>query len=164
VSGTEHGFLRPMCPISVPDTNGTRIRNNVLWLHELRSTILHYISTDVRLYNIEYASETLGLRSSAIELMLLIISRCAGVFLRNTLKPGVLSLTECHSFLIPYLLTLRTKSLRRAIVGPGECCFACSRSLAEATPRNDLLLRKPEIDAADPSGRRKCRVRILELT
>ena len=31
--------------------------------------------------------------------MLLIISRCAGVFLRNTLKPSVLSSTECHSFL-----------------------------------------------------------------
>jgi hypothetical protein len=31
--------------------------------------------------------------------MLLIISRCAGVFLRNTLKPSVLSLTECHSCL-----------------------------------------------------------------
>src|SRR5271157_458544 len=30
--------------------------------------------------------------------MLLIISRCAGVFLRKTLKPNVLSLTECHSF------------------------------------------------------------------
>src|SRR5208283_4780754 len=29
--------------------------------------------------------------------MLLIISRCAGVFLRNTLKPSVLSSTECHS-------------------------------------------------------------------
>src|SRR5271165_6602475 len=29
--------------------------------------------------------------------MLLIISRYAGVFLRNTLKPSVLSLTECHS-------------------------------------------------------------------
>src|SRR5271166_1048387 len=34
--------------------------------------------------------------------MLLIISRYAGVFLRNTLKPSVLSLTECHSFLTPY--------------------------------------------------------------
>ena len=30
--------------------------------------------------------------------MLLIISRCAGAFLRNTLNPSVLSLTECHSF------------------------------------------------------------------
>ena len=29
--------------------------------------------------------------------MLLSISRCAGVFLPNTLKPSVLSLTECHS-------------------------------------------------------------------
>ncbi len=29
--------------------------------------------------------------------MLLTISRCTGVFLRNTLKPNVLSLTECHS-------------------------------------------------------------------
>src|SRR5271157_5103888 len=35
--------------------------------------------------------------------MLLIISRCAGVFLRNTLKPSVLSLTECHSWLSPFL-------------------------------------------------------------
>ncbi len=26
----------------------------------------------------------------------------SGVFLRNTLKPNVLSLTECHSFLTPY--------------------------------------------------------------
>ena len=43
------------------------------------------------------ASETRGLGSSEIEIMLLIISRCAGVFLRNTLKPSVLSLTECHS-------------------------------------------------------------------
>ncbi len=33
--------------------------------------------------------------------MLLIISRCAGVFLRNTLKPSVLSLTECHSYQEP---------------------------------------------------------------
>ncbi len=38
-----------------------------------------------------------GLGSSEIENMLLIISQCAGVFLRNTLKPSVLSLTECHS-------------------------------------------------------------------
>ncbi len=45
--------------------------------------------------------ETLGLGSSEIDLMLLIISRCAGVFLRNTLKPSVLSLTECHSVLDP---------------------------------------------------------------
>ena len=38
-----------------------------------------------------------GLGSSEIENMLLIISQCAGVFLRNTLKPSVLSLAECHS-------------------------------------------------------------------
>ena len=31
--------------------------------------------------------------------MLLSINLCAGVFLRNTLKPSVLSLTECHSIL-----------------------------------------------------------------
>src|SRR5271157_3110083 len=43
-----------------------------------------------------------GLRSSEIEIMLLNISRCAGVFLRNTLKPSVLSLTECHSWLSPF--------------------------------------------------------------
>ena len=40
-----------------------------------------------------------GLGSSEIEIMLLIISRCAGAFLRNTLNPSVLSLTECHSSL-----------------------------------------------------------------
>src|SRR5271157_3663933 len=31
--------------------------------------------------------------------MLLIIGRRAGVFVRNTLRPSVLGLTECHSFL-----------------------------------------------------------------
>src|SRR5271165_6665870 len=51
--------------------------------------------------------------------MLLIISRYAGVFLRNTLKPSVLSLTECHSFQTP--LTFRydiTPYLKN--VGPQE--------------------------------------------
>src|SRR5208337_2588918 len=38
--------------------------------------------------------------SSEIEIMLLIINRCVGVFHRNTLNPSVLSLTECHSSLI----------------------------------------------------------------
>ncbi len=92
MSGTDNVFLRAMCPKSVPDTNGTRIMSNVLWLNELRSTLLQHRSIDVRMENIEYTSETRGLGSSEIEIMLLIISRCAGVFLRNTLKPSVLSL------------------------------------------------------------------------
>src|SRR5271166_6470393 len=50
--------------------------------------------------------------------MLLIISRYAGVFLRNTLKPSVLSLTECHSFLTPFLpqLFLKGRRIRAAVV------------------------------------------------
>src|SRR5271157_996321 len=35
--------------------------------------------------------------------MLLIIGRRAGVFVRNTLRPSVLGLTECHSWLSPFL-------------------------------------------------------------
>jgi hypothetical protein len=42
--------------------------------------------------------------------MLLIISRYAGVFLRNTLKPSVLSLTECHSCQEPIVGTLMQES------------------------------------------------------
>ena len=42
--------------------------------------------------------------------MLLIISRCASVFLRNTLKPSVLSLTECHSCQEPISGTLMQES------------------------------------------------------
>jgi len=54
-------------------------------------------------YKYRIGPETLGLGFSEIEIMLLIISRYAGVFLRKTLKPSVLSLTECHSFLTPFL-------------------------------------------------------------
>src|SRR5208337_3411233 len=51
--------------------------------------------------------------------MLLIISRCAGVFLRNTLKPSVLSLTECHSSLsrLPAWPVLRSPLLKRPGMG-----------------------------------------------
>jgi hypothetical protein len=42
--------------------------------------------------------------------MLLNISRCAGVFLRNPLKPSVLSLTECHSCQEPISGTLMQES------------------------------------------------------
>src|SRR5208283_1810406 len=35
--------------------------------------------------------------------MLLIICRRAGVFVRNTLRPSVLGLTECHSWQSPFL-------------------------------------------------------------
>ncbi len=59
-----------------------------------------------------------GLRSSEIEIMLLIISRCAGVFLRNTLKPSVLSLTECHSYLTPFLTVLGRGSLSKKLKKP----------------------------------------------
>jgi len=38
--------------------------------------------------------------------MLLIIGRRAGVFVRNTLRPSVLGLTECHSFLTRMALGL----------------------------------------------------------
>src|SRR5271157_2960028 len=36
--------------------------------------------------------------------MLLIIGRRAGVVVRNTLRPSVLGLTECHSWLSPFTL------------------------------------------------------------
>src|SRR5208337_322583 len=38
--------------------------------------------------------------------MLLIICRRAGVLVRNTLRPSVLGLTECHSILSPILIAL----------------------------------------------------------
>src|SRR5208337_4241128 len=44
-----------------------------------------------------------GLPSSEIEIILLIIGRRAGVFVRNTLRPSVLGLTECHSWLSHFL-------------------------------------------------------------
>src|SRR5271166_6041876 len=97
------GSLRDFRVPFVSGTNGTRISSNVLWLNELRVTLLEHRSTDVNILNITYVSETRGLGSGEIEIMLLITSLCADVFLRNTLKPNVLSLTECHSFLIPYL-------------------------------------------------------------
>src|SRR5208283_675141 len=61
---------------------------------------------DLYITNIEYSSETQGLPSSEIEIMLLIIGRRAGVFVRNTLRPSVLGLTECHSYLTRYLRAL----------------------------------------------------------
>src|SRR5271157_5766576 len=80
-----------------PDTNGTRIRINVLRINDLRSTLTSIRFIELYINNIEYASETQGLPSSEIEIMLLIIGRRAGVFVRNTLRPSVLGLTECHS-------------------------------------------------------------------
>src|SRR5271157_5600871 len=40
--------------------------------------------------------------------MLLIIGRRAGVFVRNTLRPSVLGLTECHSILAPDQARVKT--------------------------------------------------------
>src|SRR5208283_187361 len=62
-----------------------------------RSTLTSIRFIDLYITNIEYSSETQGLPSSEIEIMLLIIGRRAGVFVRNTLRLSVLSLTECHS-------------------------------------------------------------------
>ncbi len=84
---------------TVPDTNGTRIRINVLRINDLRSTLTSIRFIELYINNIEQASETQGLPSSEIEIMLLIIGRRAGVFVRNTLRPNVLGLTECHSSL-----------------------------------------------------------------
>src|SRR5271167_1385701 len=53
--------------------------------------------------------------------MLLIISRCASVFLRNTLKPSVLSLTECHSFQTPFPLArqpTRSRNMETDMTSP----------------------------------------------
>src|SRR5208337_2571581 len=83
--------------------NGTRIRINVLRINDLRSTLTSIRVRELYINNIESASETQGFPSSEIEIMLLIICRRAGVFVRNTLRPSVLSLTECHSWLSPFL-------------------------------------------------------------
>src|SRR5208282_5888259 len=86
----------------VSGTNGTRIRINVLRINDLRSTLTSIRVIESYINNIEEASETQGFPSSEIEIMLLIIGRRAGVFVRNTLRPSVLGLTECHSFLLPF--------------------------------------------------------------
>src|SRR5271157_6481313 len=86
-----------------PDSNGTWIRINVLRINDLRSTLTSIRVIELYINNTEYASETQGLPSSEIEIMLLIIGRRAGVFVRNTLRPSVLGLTECHSWLSPFL-------------------------------------------------------------
>src|SRR5271157_551253 len=86
-------------PEADSETNGTRIRINVLRINDLRSTLTSIRFIDVYINNTEYASETQGLPSSEIEIILLIICRRAGVFVRNTLRPSVLGLTECHPYL-----------------------------------------------------------------
>src|SRR5271157_3636599 len=83
--------------------NGTRIRINVLRINDLRSTLTSIRFIELYINNIESASETQGLPSSEIEIILLIIGRRAGVCVRNTLRPSVLGLTECHSLVKPFL-------------------------------------------------------------
>src|SRR5271157_2166746 len=89
-------------PEADSDSNGTWIRINVLRINDLRSTLTSIRVIELYINNTEYASETQGLPSSEIEIMLLIIGRRAGVFVRNTLRPSVLGLTECHSWLSPF--------------------------------------------------------------
>jgi|SRR5208282_1954311 len=79
--------------------NGTRIRINVLRINDLRSTLTSIRFIELYIHHTEYVSETQGLPSSEIKIMLLIIGRRAGVFVRNTLRPSVLGLTERHSYL-----------------------------------------------------------------
>ena len=103
----------------VSESNGTRIRINVLRINDLRSTLISIIFIELYINNIEYISETQGLPSSEIEIMLLIIGRCAGVFVRNTLRPSVLGLTECRSSLsrLPAWPVLRSPLLERPGIG-----------------------------------------------
>src|SRR5271157_235268 len=92
-----HSWLSPFLSNLVAVTNGTRIRINVLRINDLRSTLTSIRFIELYINNREYDSETQGLPSSEIEIILLIIGRRAGVFVRNTLRPSVLGLTECHS-------------------------------------------------------------------
>src|SRR5271157_610776 len=92
-----HSWLSPFLSNLVAVTNGTRIRINVLRINDLRSTLTSIRFIELYINNREYDSETQGLPSSEIEIMLLIICRRAGVLVRNTLRPSVLGLTECHS-------------------------------------------------------------------
>src|SRR5208337_1344985 len=70
-----HQFAPTSVPhtLSPPDTNGTRIRINVLRINDLSSTLTSIRFIELYINNIEQASETQGLPSSEIEIMLLII-------------------------------------------------------------------------------------------
>src|SRR5208337_496602 len=76
--------------------------------------------------------------------MLLIISRCAGVFLRNTLKPSMLSLTECHSFQIlqDAILAGRDRRLADAL-GQSRC------GQTDLEPQADLQGKDRRFDAVE---------------
>src|SRR5271157_3970657 len=84
--------------------------------------------------------------------MLLLISRCAGVFLRKTLKPNVLSLTECHSSLsrLPAWPVLRSPLLERPGIGSAwhashatKCyVFRLFREFGKPAFRRKLLINR----------------------
>src|SRR5208337_1343344 len=119
--------------------NGTRIRINVLRINDLRSTLTSIRFIELYINNIESASETQGFPSSEIEIMLLIICRRAGVFVRNTLRPSVLGLTECHSWLSPFLSRSTLTEGAECANRLPQCGHALRRGLAGKDRENGDL-------------------------